>query len=413
MEQKNYWNDVAEAKTFTTPFQSKEFERYVSKSSIIVDVGCGYGRTLNELSALGYENLTGFDFSEEMIKRGKVTFPQLNLNTMSDGHIPADDNSVDAVILFAVLTCISSNDGQEALIKEICRVLKKDGIIYVNDFLLNEDDRNLERYEKHRKKYGVYGVFELPEGAVLRHHSEEWIDTLLSGFKRLEFEHLTFTTMNGNKSNGFYYIGRKTEYDPTKQDGFQIPTFGIDNDCKENCTPDIQPRKYFLKTDRCGFSHWAKGDMPLAASLWGESEVTRYICASGVFSAKEIENRLHTEIYNFEKFGVQYFPFYSLESGELIGCCGLRPYKDGKKVYELGFHLRKEHWHKGYATEAAAAIISYAFDTLGATELKAGHNPNNIASGRVLSKLGFRYECDEFYEPTGLNHPLYSLRPEK
>ncbi len=209
MEQKNYWNDVAETKTFTTPFQSKEFEKYVSKNAIIIDVGCGYGRTLNELSALGYKNLTGFDFSKEMIKRGIATFPQLNLNTMVAGHIPADDNSVDAVILFAVLTCISNNDDQKQLIREIRRVLKKDGVIYVNDFLLNEDSRNLERYEKYCEKHGVYGVFELPEGAVLRHHSEEWIKMLLSDFEELEFEHLTFTTMNGNRSNGFYYIGRK------------------------------------------------------------------------------------------------------------------------------------------------------------------------------------------------------------
>ncbi len=164
---------------------------------------------------------------------------------------------------------------------------------------------------------------------------------------------------------------------------------------------------YFLTTERCGFAYWTENDLPLATSLWGEPEVTRYICASGVFSAEDIKSRLHTEIVNLEKYGIQYFPFFSLENGELIGCCGLRPYKGGKDVYELGFHLRKEYWRKGYATEAAAAMISYAFDTLGATELKAGHNPNNIASSKVLSKLGFQYECDEFYEPTGLNHPLY------
>ncbi len=170
--------------------------------------------------------------------------------------------------------------------------------------------------------------------------------------------------------------------------------------------------KYFIKTTRCGFSHWAENDLHFANLLWGESEVTRYICASGVFSAEDIKNRLHTEIVNLEKYGVQYFPFYSLENGELIGCCGLRPYKYTKYVYELGFHLRKEYWHKGYATEAATAMINYAFDMLDAKELKAGHNPNNIASSKVLSKLGFQYECDEFYEPTGLNHPLYSLKKQ-
>jgi len=41
--------------------------------------------------------------------------------------------------------------------------------------------------------------------------------------------------------------------------------------------------------------------------------------------------------------------------------------------------------------------------------LFAGHNPNNTASQKVLSKLGFKYIGDEFYKPTGLYHPSYQL----
>ena len=81
--------------------------------------------------------------------------------------------------------------------------------MYVNDFLLNQDERNLTRYQKFEEKYGCYGVFELPEGAIVRHHSEDWINTLLKAFSRKEYGRLTFTTMNGNKSNGFFSIGAK------------------------------------------------------------------------------------------------------------------------------------------------------------------------------------------------------------
>ena len=123
--------------------------------------------------------------------------------------IALPDNSVDAVILFAVLTCIVKNEDQQQLISEIHRILKPDGIIYVNDFLLNTDERNTSRYSRYRTKFGVYGAFELPEGAVLRHHSEEGIKELLHDFEQKEFEHLIFTTMNGNKSNGFFFIGKK------------------------------------------------------------------------------------------------------------------------------------------------------------------------------------------------------------
>lgn len=209
MEQKNYWNSVSETKQFTTPFQAEEFAGHVGRTAHILDVGCGYGRTLNELYQMGYENLTGIDFSEGMIQRGHALFPYLDLRVKKEGSIDLPDQSVDAVILFAVLTCICSSREQEALIQDIRRVLKPDGILYVNDFLLNTDERNLARYEKYQEKYGIYGVFELPEGAVLRHHSDAWIRELLSGFSCLKYQHLTFTTMNGHISNGFYYIGRK------------------------------------------------------------------------------------------------------------------------------------------------------------------------------------------------------------
>ena len=128
---------------------------------------------------------------------------------MFSDHIGLAGESADAVILFAVLTCIAADEEQRRLIAELRRILKPGGILYVNDFLLNSDERNIRRYEKYLDEYGIYGVFEQPEGAVLRHHSEEYVKLLLSGFEELRYEHLTFTTMNGNRSNGFYYLGRK------------------------------------------------------------------------------------------------------------------------------------------------------------------------------------------------------------
>lgn len=166
-------------------------------------------------------------------------------------------------------------------------------------------------------------------------------------------------------------------------------------------------RAYFLKTNRIGFSKWRETDLPLAQSLWGDPAVTRFICASGSFSQQDIENRLKTELENDAQFGVQYWPIFALDSGELIGCCGLRPH--GEKQYEIGFHLRPPFWGQGFAVEAAKAVIAYAFDILKAESLFAGHNPHNVNSAKVLKELGFSYVDDEFYAPTGLNHPSYIL----
>lgn len=207
MEQQEYWNLAADTKKFTTPFHSDIFSQYIDKDAYILDVGCGYGRTLNELHEAGYTNLHGIDFSEKMIERGHKEFAHLDLKTMTSADIELPDQSVDAVILFAVLTCITKNTDQEYLVREIKRILKLGGMVYVNDFLLNSDERNVTRYEKFAEKLGVYGAFELPEGAICRHHDENWIKELFSSFDLKVMEHITFTTMNGNKSNGFFLLG--------------------------------------------------------------------------------------------------------------------------------------------------------------------------------------------------------------
>lgn len=207
--QEKYWDFVSGFKEFPTPFQMAEFEKRVSKDMAILDVGCGYGRTLNELYQNGFVNLFGVDFSQGMIDRGLKLFPYLNLRKNEGGKLPFPDNSFEAVILIAVLTCIYDDESQYKLISEIERVLKPGGILYINDYLLNSDLRNIERYEKYQNKYKRYGVFELPEGAIVRHHTEEYFWSLMNDFDKIVFQQLIYTTMNGNKSNGFYYIGKK------------------------------------------------------------------------------------------------------------------------------------------------------------------------------------------------------------
>jgi len=148
-------------------------------------------------------------------------------------------------------------------------------------------------------------------------------------------------------------------------------------------------------------------DVPLALALWGNSEVTHTF--GGPFSEPQILERLAREIANQLAYKLQYWPVFLLDTHEFAGCCGLRPYKTGTQVFELGFHFLPQFWKKGLATEAAQAVISYAFGTLALKGLFAGHHPDNAASARVLEKLGFRYTHRELYPPTGELHPSYFL----
>ncbi len=168
-------------------------------------------------------------------------------------------------------------------------------------------------------------------------------------------------------------------------------------------------KEYFMKTEHIGFSYWTNADEELAIQLWGEKDVTRYICVKGEFSQQNIIDRLNVEVNNGKQYQVQYWPIFNLMTGELIGCCGLRPFKSEQHSYEIGFHLRRIYWGQGYAFEAAKGVIQYAFTELDAVKLYAGHHPKNDGSRKLLTRLGFQYIGDNFYEPTGLYHPSYEM----
>ncbi len=170
---------------------------------------------------------------------------------------------------------------------------------------------------------------------------------------------------------------------------------------------------YFLTSKRLGFRRWEVEDLDLALNLWGNPEVTNFIDARGKLNREEVKKLLTKEIATQKSFGIQYWPIFLLTTNELVGCCGLRPYDQEKIIYEIGAHILPKHWRNGYAVEASRFVIDYAFNALNCSTLFAGHNPNNYASKKLLEKLKFNYIRDEYYEPTGLNHPSYLLTKEE
>jgi len=94
------------------------------------------------------------------------------------------------------------------------------------------------------------------------------------------------------------------------------------------------------------------------------------------------------------------------EGGQLSGGVGLR-IDHAHHNAELGYWLGVPYWGQGYATEAAAAVVGYGFDTLGLHRIYASHFAHNLASGRVLQKVGMRregclhghvYKGEKFYD---------------
>ncbi len=77
--------------------------------------------------------------------------------------------------------------------------------------------------------------------------------------------------------------------------------------------------------------------------------------------------------------------------GRQIGGIGLRLHQEHQHA-ELGYWLGVQHWGQGYATEAARAMLRHGFEVLKLHRIFASHFGHNPASGRILRKLGMRYE---------------------
>lgn len=89
------------------------------------------------------------------------------------------------------------------------------------------------------------------------------------------------------------------------------------------------------------------------------------------------------------------FAVTSLGDGSFFGVIGLHPDEDGKQG-ELGYWIGKPFWNCGYATEALAGVIDYAFRDLQFDRIYAAHFTRNPSSGRVMQKAGMIHEGSQF-----------------
>src|SRR5262245_11943533 len=130
--QLDYWNRIGPTKACAHPVNVEEFRRWVPPSSRILDYGCGFGRALGILDSHGYNNLIGIEPSPEIIAAALQNFPTISFDVLTDyRNVELPDASIDAVLLFTVLTAVPTDDGQHAILSEITRLLRPGGVLYI------------------------------------------------------------------------------------------------------------------------------------------------------------------------------------------------------------------------------------------------------------------------------------------
>ncbi|HTA87623.1 MAG TPA: GNAT family N-acetyltransferase [Silvibacterium sp.] len=86
------------------------------------------------------------------------------------------------------------------------------------------------------------------------------------------------------------------------------------------------------------------------------------------------------------------------QTGRLIGDCGpVWQEVEGRTELEIGYHVSRERWNQGFATEAARVVIDYAFENLGVERVVSMIRPENLASRRVAEKNGLTLERMVFW----------------
>ena len=140
---------------------------------------------------------------------------------------------------------------------------------------------------------------------------------------------------------------------------------------------------------------WAEDAPALAQAIADEAIVRNLATAPWPYALRDAEAFLSAP----RDPVLPSFLIFERTAGEpaLVGACGLGRRPSG--AVELGYWIAREHWNRGFATEAGLALLDIA-EALGLQRLEASYFIDNPASGRVLEKLGFL--------PTGIAAPRYS-----
>ena len=162
-----------------------------------------------------------------------------------------------------------------------------------------------------------------------------------------------------------------------------------------------------IRTDRLLMRRWRDSDLAPFAALNGDPETMKFFpdtldrAASDAF-AERIEAR-------FDQLGYGLWALEIADTGQFIGYTGLSPIPDdipGAGATEIGWRLARHAWHHGYATEAARAAVTVAFDGAGLPEIWSFTSVLNEPSAAVMRRIGMTEVARFDHRRIPAGHPL-------
>jgi RimJ/RimL family protein N-acetyltransferase len=149
---------------------------------------------------------------------------------------------------------------------------------------------------------------------------------------------------------------------------------------------------HIIETERLFIRHLSADDAPFILELLNEPSFIKNIADRGVRTLDNARAYIAegpVASYEYNGFGLSVVELK--ETGERIGMCGLIR-RDTLEDVDIGYALFPRFWGKGYAREAAAAMLDYGHKNFGLNRIVAITSPDNDDSIRVLESIGFQFE---------------------
>jgi [ribosomal protein S5]-alanine N-acetyltransferase len=167
--------------------------------------------------------------------------------------------------------------------------------------------------------------------------------------------------------------------------------------------------KRILDTPRLILREFSPDDADALASVLSDPETMRFYPAA--LDRAGVEDWIARNCRRYAKDGHGLWAMILRMNGELVGDCGLTVQEiDGANEIEIGYHVRRDHWGQGLATESARACRDYGFAHLPVDQLISLIRPENLASRRVAEKTGMTIWKQVIRK--SLPHLVYSILRE-
>ncbi len=162
-----------------------------------------------------------------------------------------------------------------------------------------------------------------------------------------------------------------------------------------------------LETARLTLREFVPEDADAMARVLCDPDTMRYYPAP--FTRAQVDEWIERNRLRYRNDGVSLWAMLLKSSGELIGDCGIiRQQVDGEFLYEVGYHLRRDHWGRGFATEAAIACRDWAFANLPVDRVISLIRPENQPSRKVAERNGMKIWKELDWH--GLRHCVYAIQ---